>query len=426
MISGLIIVLLSVGLLVLGWRLHRIRVVLSDLVDAVSRKAPYLREEPSGITRRFRIDQLIELFAVLRDKEQQMQVTDQQIKHQWDAVLGRVRAAVFSVGPFNQVLYANEAAAKAFGAGVDLKGKRMEDLIRNPVFLDYAHQHRDGVVLPALELDLGTASTRQWYEVSAALLPGPAGRGDDSVLFVFHDITRLKELEVVKNNFVANVSHELKTPITIIKGFAEALIDDDDRLDAAMRLHFLRKIESNAERLHLIVQDLLTLSRIESEPHYLKRAPHEMAPLLASIRENCRSLLQPDQVLEFEDDSNGLLAEVDGFKVTQVFQNLIDNAIRYAGPSAHIRVRVEAQDADWLRCSVCDNGPGVPAEDLPHVFRRFYRVDKARTRSTGGTGLGLSIALGIVELHGGRVVANNRPEGGLCVSFTLPLSSESF
>jgi two-component system phosphate regulon sensor histidine kinase PhoR len=419
--SGLLLFLLAVVCVFLAWRLHRIRSILRDFAEAVSQKTSYLQEAPSRTIKTYRIDQLIQIYSELLQQERRAKDLEYEMHNQIEAVLGKIQEAVCTIDQHNTIIHSNNAACETFNQGKPIRGKRIEEIIRNPEFLDCAHLAKNGQPQNNREVSINIQNKDQWFEVSATPISKATTSTYGSVLFVFHNISRLKDLEIVKNNFVANVSHELKTPITIIKGFTETLLEDDAIIEPSTRQKFLSKIEMNTERLNLIVQDLLTLSRIESEPEFLQKTRTDMSSLLEGIEENYRNMIKPSQSLLLDNRAEGAFIDMDGFKVTQVFQNLLDNAIRYSGDSSEITFFAQFNpDSPYLRCGVIDNGPGIPESDIPNIFRRFYRVDKARSRVSGGTGLGLSIARGIIELHGGSIAARNRPEGGLEISFTIP------
>ena len=418
----LTITLAVVCLILLGY-LIRLKVILNDLADAISKKSTYLQDARSKIIPFFHINRLVHVYADLLLQERKMKALEYEMQNQIDALLGKIQEAVYTIDQNNKIIHSNQAACDKFNQGNPIKGKRIEELIRNPEFLDCAHLAKNGKPQSNREISITVQGKVFWFEVSGTPIPKSSVNPYGSVLFVFHDITRLKELEIVKNNFVANVSHELKTPITVIKGFTETLIDDNDELNPETRLKFLNKIENNAERLNLIVQDLLTLSRIESDPEFLNRKPTTFAPALDAIVENFRSLIKPTQHLNLVNHHPALVLNMDEFKINQVIQNLLDNAIRYSGDETAIQIELKlSENGEQAICAISDNGRGIPEADLPNIFRRFYRVDKARSRLNGGTGLGLSIARRIVELHGGTIEARNLPEGGLCVAFTLPVS----
>ncbi len=404
------------------WQLIQLWIILRDLSHAVEKKATYLQQSPTNTIRFFKIHHLVRNYSILLEHERKMKQLEYELHHQIEAVLGKIQEAVCSIDQNNIIVHSNTAACNTFNKGEPIRGKRIEELIRNPEFLDIVHLAKNGMERFHREIAIPIADLQCWFEVSATPVSESSSHPYGSVIFVFHDITRLKELEIVKNNFVANVSHELKTPITIIKGFTETLIDEGDQIDEETRIKFLRKIESNSERLNLIVQDLLTLSRLESEPKFLKKSLTSIQELLDGISDTSTSLIKPDQSLKIINETDQLEVNMDGFKISQVIQNLIENSIQYAGDACDIEVKVSMNAmGDQLLCRVMDSGIGIPEEDIHNIFRRFYRVEKARSRLKGGTGLGLSIARGIVQLHGGEISAHNRPEGGLCVEFSLPI-----
>jgi two-component system phosphate regulon sensor histidine kinase PhoR len=261
-----------------------------------------------------------------------------------------------------------------------------------------------------------------WFEVSCAEVRGVSAQDAKSTLLVLHDITRLKSLEVVRRDFVANVSHELRTPLTIIKGFAETLVEDHATLPVETRARFLDKIVNNAQRLHVLVEDLLELSRLESQSEQIQPAVQSLQQLLEEMLEPYRLRLNPEgQVLKLDFDERVGEFAFDRFRIQQVFDNLIENGFRYAPDFTLLAVSVRYDDAnDLIQCTVADDGPGIPAKDAPHIFERFYRVDKGRSRDSGGTGLGLSIIKHIVQQHGGSVSVESEAGQGAAFHFSLP------
>ncbi|MBU2572846.1 MAG: PAS domain S-box protein, partial [Elusimicrobia bacterium] len=237
-------------------------------------------------------------------------------------------------------------------------------------------------------------------------------------VLVAHDVTELKKAERMRKEFVANVSHELKTPLTAIKGNIETLIGGavDDR---AHRGEFLNSVLRQAERLEGLVNDLLRLSSLESATVVIELS--EFSPRLLA-GEAYAALLPAfkGKTLSFSNDiPDGLRIRADRDKLEQVFFNLLDNAFKFTPGGG--RICAEAEDAGtYIKFLIKDTGPGVPVKDLPRLFERFYRVDKARSREQGGTGLGLSIVKHAVELHGGSVGADSVEGRGSTFWFTIP------
>jgi two-component system phosphate regulon sensor histidine kinase PhoR len=258
----------------------------------------------------------------------------------------------------------------------------------------------------------------RFYHVQSSLIQDPES-GAGGIIAVFHDVTDLKRLERVRQEFVANVSHELRTPLTAIKGYVEALLDDGLG-NPAQAGQFLRVIDRNASRMDKIVSDLLLLSELESPNWVLRKEAISIAESIHSSVEALRSLAESKrQAIQLRIPPQLPSMVGDGQKIQQVFLNLLHNAINYTpeGGQISIEARVHPQGVE---VAVSDTGIGIPAEDLPRIFERFYRVDKGRSRELGGTGLGLSIVKHIVEAHGGRVSVESKPGQGSRFSLFLP------
>jgi signal transduction histidine kinase len=229
----------------------------------------------------------------------------------------------------------------------------------------------------------------------------------------------------MRTDFVANVSHELRTPLTIIKGFSETLVDDHDSLSDEAKIRFTNKIKNNAERLHLLVEDLLTLSRLESQPDQLDYSVQALDKLMQEVQESYSDrLIRGEQTIKLAFDSEIQPFVFDRYRINQVLDNLVENAFRYASEFTLLELSAElSEDKSYIICKVSDDGPGIPKKSLPHLFERFYRVDKGRSKEKGGTGLGLSILKHIILLHGGVVRAESKVGEGTSIIFSLPYSN---
>jgi len=239
----------------------------------------------------------------------------------------------------------------------------------------------------------------------------------------FNDMTaRLQAARQMQTDFVADVSHELRTPLTSIKGMLETLRDGAID-DPEVRDRFLETAENETDRLIRLVNDLLLLSRVDSEALNLRRQSQDLLKLVQASVERLRPQAEARElVLRVEADSIAPLVWVDADRVQQVLVNLLDNAIKFSRPGDTVTVKVAAGPGHSARVQVCDQGIGIPAEDLPHIGQRFYRADKARSRAAGGGGLGLAIAQSLVQAHGGRLWLESREGEGTLVSFTVPYS----
>jgi two-component system phosphate regulon sensor histidine kinase PhoR len=269
------------------------------------------------------------------------------------------------------------------------------------------------------EISLGRGSGRI-FQVYASSLGASHDRSAGLVL-VFHDITELRRLEQVRKDFVANVSHELRTPITAIKGYVEAL-RDDPKVDLEQRRRFLEIIETHTDRLNVIITDLLLLSKIESGQIPLQQQPVDLVPLLDRTLGLFSHQIHRKQHKIMLNAGGALPAVVgDEERLGQVFSNLLDNAIKYTPDQGAITITIGEKNGS-VDVYIDDTGIGIPEKDLPRIFERFYRVDKARSRELGGTGLGLAIVKHLVEAHGGTVTAESRGKG---TRFTVRLPASS-
>jgi two-component system phosphate regulon sensor histidine kinase PhoR len=259
--------------------------------------------------------------------------------------------------------------------------------------------------------------SERWLQVNAAVITNSAGEREGTIL-VFHDLTRLKQLERTREEFVANVSHELRTPLSLIKGYVETLLDGA-RGNPEVAERFLKIIERNTQRLDLLIQDLLTISALESERIKLNLQPVELRPLVEKIFTDLKPPAENKNV-ELVSQLPELTATADVNRLEQVLANLVDNAIKYGRAQGSVKVGGRKLEDGKLEIFVQDDGPGIPPEAIERVFERFYRVDKARSRDQGGTGLGLSIVKHIVQAHGGEVWVKSELGKGATFFFTLP------
>jgi two-component system phosphate regulon sensor histidine kinase PhoR len=410
---------LATAVLVLLWILRRQNRALRDLREATRRGQPLLREESSGGG--------LPAWRALVEATNQL-ITDNTVLHQQrtdqlaqlEATLGNLREAVLIVDEANYIHLANRALRDIFPAARNLVNLRLELIVRSAPFLDYVRATRAGQELPRTEFEITDGPHQHWIEASGAPIPSPDGKSQWA-LFVIHDLTSQRKLERVRRDFVANASHELRTPLSIIKGYIETLVDGHETMSLEDRTKFLKTIQRHSDRLKSIIDDLLVLSRLESATPGLQLTPLALAPFFHGLADEYRHRAAGtahEIVVQMPTEPG--LVEADSEKLTQVFGNLLENALKYTPKDSRVEIIVQITMENEIECSVRDDGPGIPAEDLPHIFERFYRVEKGRSRESGGTGLGLSIVKHIVQLHGGRVWAENRAEGGLAVIIRLP------
>jgi len=317
----------------------------------------------------------------------------------------------------NRKIYlANRTFKNLFGLKIELRGKTVMEALRVHELAELVERAEKEKQVLDYELKLPDLSER-WLQINAAVITNSAGEREGTIL-VFHDLTRLKQLERTRQEFVANVSHELRTPLSLIKGYVETLLDGArDNPEVAER--FLKIIERNTQRLDLLIQDLLTISALESERIKLNLQPVELRPLVEKTFTDLKPRAENKNV-ELVSQLPELTATADVNRLEQVLANLVDNAIKYGRAQGKVVVGGKRLDDGKLEIFVQDDGPGIPPEAIERVFERFYRVDKARSRDQGGTGLGLSIVKHIVQAHGGEVWVKSEFGKGATFFFTLP------
>jgi len=332
-----------------------------------------------------------------------------------EALLDSMQEAVLAVSRDRRIQWSNGPMRSIVPVAI---GSPLIGAIRDPEVLasietalesKQVHTARATVLIPG-----------RTFRVTAA--PLPAG----GAVAVFHDVSSIELVEKTRRDFIANVSHELRTPLTSVQGFAETLLDMETsgNTDAATQRDFLEVIRKNAARMTRLTEDLLILARVESGERAFSMQPVTPASLLAEAAGTFRDTGRSAGI-ELRTQNNAtreVLADKDA--VHQVFTNLIDNAIKYAGSGARIDIGARDQE-DGVEFYVRDYGPGIPSEHLPRLFERFYRVDKARSRESGGTGLGLAIAKHIVRVHGGTVNVTSELNHGSAFSFVLKAAPAS-
>ncbi len=265
--------------------------------------------------------------------------------------------------------------------------------------------------------------SRRELEVTAV----PFATGDDgtrNAVVLFRDVTQMRRVEDMRRDFVANVSHELRTPLSIFRGYLETLLEDPQQPPAEVQ-RILEVMDRHAERLTLLVEDILSLARLETPGMRLDLNEVCLPELLAGIMRDWEKHFAAKALRGELEAPEGLpVIRADEHRLEEVIYNLLDNAVKYSPPEGKIVLRAERRETT-VCVSVSDTGVGIPARDLPRIFERFYRADKARSRELGGTGLGLSIVKHIAQLHGGSVEATSEPGRGTTVSVILPLEPPS-
>ena len=347
-----------------------------------------------------------------------------------DIVLSCMRDAVLAFTADGRVLHFNNSAVELFGDPLKNEELGMEEcfeILDIPLVLegnsirltspDAAAEHtKDGFIFRDR-----TCGARV-YDVSFAVIRYVAGKRQSSgCVIIIHDVTGRYELDESRREFVSNVSHELKTPLTSIKAYTETILDDPG-MDAETRDYFLGIVLSESDRMHRIVSDLLVLSRLDN-----KRTNWsiETFDLRKSVRRLCEvmrgQISEHNHRVTFGCQRGLPEITADRQRIEQVILNILSNAIKYTPDGGKIEIRLTQLPKKFVRIEIADNGVGIPDDDIGHLFERFYRVEKSRTQDAGGTGLGLAIAKELVEAHGGRISVKSTLGEGTAVTIDLPV-----
>jgi len=343
----------------------------------------------------------------------------EQARDERNLLLDALGDAFILVNSEGVIRFANSAAHRLFG-NRELNGRHIREAFPDPRLIDSilpcihtGEPVRSELVLPQQSSPLGDSENRgiNAWRIDAARLPNPL-RGGSTTRVIIRDLTAEHQTEQIRKDFVANASHELRTPLAIINGYLENLIEDDMVSDRDIARHYLGIMRKHADRISRIVEDMLVISRLESgEASTLKLEPFFIGSCVNDVLERLESVIR-NQGADVQNllSAKAPLIQGDRFYWTQVFFNLIENALKQ-NPHPGLRVEVGCEEtADTYRVWVSDNGIGIPSDDLPHIFRRFYRVEKHHSqREIKGTGLGLSIVKRAVEAHGATIQVASTP-----------------
>ena len=340
-------------------------------------------------------------------------------RQELETVLSSMQEGVIAVDNGKQVISVNRAAARWFKSDpARFQARSIEEVIRNQTLLRFigrAHQSENLLEDDIKVYQNGERTLNVRSSPLRDILQVRIG-----TLVVFNDVTQLRRLENMRRDFVANVSHEIKTPLTTIKGFVETLnqgiVDNPEETE-----RFLGIIDRHVDRLSAIIEDLLTLSKIEqeNEVNAIALESGNLKTVIQAAIHICRSKAEEKQIdirLSCED---GLTSPMDITLLEQAVVNLLDNALKYSDPGSTVTVEAYQKDSEIL-LSVRDRGIGIARKHHPRLFERFYRVDKARSRKLGGTGLGLAIVKHIAQAHGGSITAESTPGKGSTFTIHLP------
>ena len=330
------------------------------------------------------------------------------------AILSAMQDGLLVVDGRRRLALLNRAFCNLFEIGEDSLGAPLLESVRDPAVEQIVGEtFRRGAPIQG-ELSVG----RREFQMTSVPMGNDNGEITGAVI-LFHDISELKRVDEIRRDFVANVSHELRTPLSILRGYIETMLDDP-KMSRAESARILEVMEQHSKRLGLLANDLLTLAQLESGSSSLQLNEIDLTQFFGGLVRDWKKKFA----------AKGLNAAVDvpfGFpsicadetRLREVFDNLLDNAVKYSSNNGEIRLQ-GVRRGDEIVLSVSDDGIGISQEDLPRIFERFYRADKARSRELGGTGLGLSIVKHIAQLHGGRVEAESELGRGTTIRVLLP------
>jgi two-component system phosphate regulon sensor histidine kinase PhoR len=407
-----------VAALALGWG---ISVLLSRRVRAIAAVAErYAAGDLSRPARDYGNDEIGTVARMLDESVREIgrraaDLASDQARMQ--AILGGMVEGVIVVNEHGRVQLVNGAARSMLRVQDPTDGRHYLEIVRHPDIAAQLGAALRGTGTDGLELTL-PQSPDLTIVARSAPVASPGARG---AVLVMHDITDLRKADRIRRDFVANVSHELRTPLTAVRGYVEALIDGGaDQADAR---RFLEIIGRHTLRMERLVRDLLRLARLDAGQEALEHLPCSVDSLFAGVETELEDAIEARrQTVERHIAPDAQTVSGDPAKLHDALRNLLENATNYSPEGARIVMGADRRNGRIL-LTVSDEGPGVPEADLPRIFERFYRVDKARSRDgrdPGGTGLGLSIVKHLIELHGGRVSAANRPHGGAVFTVDLP------
>lgn len=327
-------------------------------------------------------------------------------------ILASMQEGVLVVDMEDRTVHMNPAVRAMLLLNEKSIGRPLIEIIRNADLIEMLGRARSGADMSAVELELGGVKPRR---LLAHASPLPDRPGD--MLIALVDVTNLRRLESIRKDFVANASHELRTPVASIRSAAETLRSALGDPEAA--LGFVEILERNAERLQRLVEDLLDLSRIESREFALRTENVDLSSFLEHILPLYQDRFRQKQMPFQNAIPAGIRVQADRRALDMIFSNLLDNAVKYCPEGTPVRIEVETTDAR-VRIILADQGPGIPPEHLHRIFERFYRVDAGRSRNLGGTGLGLAIVKHLAEAMEGTVGVDSQPGQGTKFSVTLP------
>ena len=409
-------IILVLGFIFFGYQANSIDVVSKIAKDIASGKFDTRISAVSGVG----LSEIAESFNQIARRSEQNYSKVSEDRNRLATVFTCMVEGVIDVDLTQNVLHINDAAARLLSVEPQsCIGQPIWHAIRNQSITDALDSAIQNNSVVNAQVDLQRASSSTALDIYAASLRNDRSEPIGAVL-VLHDVTHLKNLERIRTDFVANASHELKTPITAIRAITETLLEAQE-IEKETSAHFMERLHVQSLRLAQLIDDLMTISRLESsrgKEEFSRTNINELVIRSVTVAEV--SATERDIRILTELPDTDLFLLVDGFDISQLIDNLLDNAIKYTKDHGFVTITLES-DGEKATLRVSDNGLGISEEDQQRIFERFYRVDKARAQSLGGTGLGLSIVRNIAEKHNGTIGLESTIGVGSSFTFRLPL-----
>jgi len=390
--------------------LQNITAAVKDMAGGnLKRRTSYHSQDEMGV--------LAEAFNEMGRHFEQSMDEISEVKNRLEALLNNTVNGIVMIGTEGRLIYANPAAASLLGLRDDSIGRKHVEVITTYELLNMIDEARTTMQAVKRSIVLHTLGART-IEANVVPIRNEQITSQD-ILLVLNDITEIKRLEKVRKDFIANVSHELKTPVATISGFSETLLDEGGKNPENV-IEFTQIIYDEARRLSLLINDLLELSKLESDESNLNMQTINLSQLVGENVDRMVKVARLKNIsIQYNLPAKPIELISDKNSINQILLNLLDNAIKYSTDEGQIEVKLE-ELSDLVTIRISDSGIGIPEKEIPRIFERFYRVDKARSRKTGGTGLGLAIVKHLAENIGGQVTVTSTLGQGSTFSFTLP------
>lgn len=400
---------------------HRRKKPLDELIEDVDLLQRGHRPEPLRIPYGNPVSPIAVQIAKLVEAVDHQEQTISEQRHRQRVLLNNMSEGILAVDNQSRIAEMNPVACQWLGIDDSLRarGQQLYSICRHPQLFDMISsllEHGE-----AQECDLlltGNQEKRLLHLRGSLMIDQERSVG---VLVVMRDVTELRQLETVRQDFVSNVSHELKTPVTSMRGYAELILDDPSDIETTTS--FTEKILKQSERMELLIKDLLDLSKLETTEEPDVYTNSEILPILESVVEQCKESASLKQLTIDLIADDALSADLHAALFEQAVFNLVQNAVKYTNPNTTVTVKAWAED-EHLILTVADQGPGIATHHQSRLFERFYRVDRARSRQVGGTGLGLSIVKHIAQNHHGRVTVSSMLNAGATFRMEVPLKAK--